>query len=98
MLSDPETQDLLHSRQTYDMLIIDGAYPECAMGLAHHFGAPYIYINTVGFYIGSLSLAGNPAPYSFTPFLGNELLLVLHTHNTNNFTNRFLAGYSKITY
>lgn len=28
-----------------------------------------MYINTVGFYTGSLSLAGNPAPYSVTPFL-----------------------------
>lgn len=28
-----------------------------------------MYINTVAFYAGSLTLAGNPAPYSITPFL-----------------------------
>ncbi|XP_067011774.2 UDP-glucosyltransferase 2 [Anabrus simplex] len=69
-LSDPETQELLHSGRNFDLLILDGAYPECALGLAHHFRAPYMYINTVGFYMGTLSLAGNPAPYAVTPFFG----------------------------
>lgn len=57
-------------QNTFDLLILDGAYPECAVGLAYHFRAPFIYINTVGFYTGSLSQAGNPAPYSVTPYLG----------------------------
>ena len=53
-----------------DLIVLDGAYPECALGLVYRFSAPFIYINTVGFYTGSLSLAGNPAPYSVTPFFG----------------------------
>lgn len=67
---------MIRSRRNFDLLVFDGAFPECVMGLAHHYGAPYMYINTVGFYIGSLSLSGNPAPYSFTPFLGK-----LHNHD-----------------
>ncbi|XP_076274571.1 UDP-glycosyltransferase family 50 member B3 isoform X2 [Rhynchophorus ferrugineus] len=69
LLSDPETQSLMYSGQRYDLLILDGAYPECAMGFVHFYKAPFIYINTVGMYVGSLSTAGNPTAYSVTPFL-----------------------------
>ncbi|XP_050299754.1 UDP-glycosyltransferase UGT5 isoform X2 [Anthonomus grandis grandis] len=68
-LSDPETKEFLHSGLKFDLLILDGAYPECAMGFVHFFNAPFIYINTVGMYTGSLSIAGNPTPYSVIPFL-----------------------------
>lgn len=51
----------------FDLLILDGAYPECALGLAHRLGAPYMFVNTVGFYTTTMSLAGNPSPYSVTP-------------------------------
>ncbi|KAK7865317.1 hypothetical protein R5R35_007400 [Gryllus longicercus] len=71
LLSDPETWALVRSRPRPDLLVLDGAYPECALGLAHRLRpAPFIYLNTVGFYTGSLSLAGNPAPFALTPFLG----------------------------
>lgn len=78
LLSDPETQDFLDQRRKFDLLILDGAYPECALGFAHHFNAPFMYINTVGFYTGSLSLAGNPVPYAVTPFLS-----LAYTDNMN---------------
>lgn len=71
-MSDPETVEFLGSRRTYDLIIMDGAYPECSMVLAHRFGAPYMYLNTVAFYTGSLSAAGNPAPYSVTPFFARS--------------------------
>ncbi|KAJ8915904.1 hypothetical protein NQ315_015518 [Exocentrus adspersus] len=73
LLSDTETKDFLYSRHRFDLLILDGAYPECALGFVHHFNAPFIYINTVGFYTGSISLGGNPTPYSVTPFLALSL-------------------------
>lgn len=52
-----------------DLIVLDGAFPECALGFVHYFKVPFIYINTVGFHTFSLSLAGNPTPYSITPFL-----------------------------
>ncbi|XP_053694505.1 UDP-glucosyltransferase 2 [Sabethes cyaneus] len=64
-LEDKETMDLLGRK--FDLLILDGAYPECALGLAYRLGTPYMYINTVGFYTGTMSLAGNPSPYSTNP-------------------------------
>lgn len=45
-----------------------------------------MYINTVAFYTGSLSLAGNPTPYSVTPFLAlpytDSMNLLQRTMNT----------------
>ncbi|XP_058824919.1 UDP-glucosyltransferase 2 [Topomyia yanbarensis] len=64
-LEDKEAMDLLGRK--FDLLILDGAYPECALGLAYRLGAPYMYINTVGFFTGTMSLAGNPSPYSTNP-------------------------------
>lgn len=65
MLNDAETKNLLNRH--FDLVILDGAFPECAVSLVHAFRAPFMLINTVGLYTGSLSLAGNPAPYSTTP-------------------------------
>ncbi|XP_056630898.1 UDP-glucosyltransferase 2 [Diorhabda sublineata] len=78
LLSDPETQDFLEEKHHFDLLILDGAYPECALGFVHHFNVPFMYINTVGFYTGSLSIAGNPTPYAVTPFLS-----LAYTDNMN---------------
>lgn len=65
MLNDAETKNLLNRH--FDLVILDGAFPECAVSLVHVFRVPFMMINTVGLYTGSLSLAGNPAPYSTTP-------------------------------
>lgn len=65
MLNDAETKNLLNRH--FDLVILDGAFPECAVSLVYTFRAPFMLINTVGLYTGSLSLAGNPAPYSTTP-------------------------------
>lgn len=86
LLSDAETKDLLSSSQIFDLLILDGAYPECALGFVKRYKAPFMYINTVGFYTGSLSVAGNPTPYSVTPFLSrpftDSMSFVQRTTNT----------------
>lgn len=58
LLDDHETKDLMNS--TFDLLILDGAFPECALGLQYKFNVPFMYINTVGFYTGSTSLSGSP--------------------------------------
>lgn len=69
LLSDEETKYFLRSGHRFDLIVMDGAYPECSLGFAHHFRAPFMYVNTVGFYMGSVSVAGSPTPYSVTPFL-----------------------------
>lgn len=79
-MSDTEIKELIRSKLTYDLFIVDGAYPECSLALANHFKTPYMFINTVGFHTASLSLAGNPTPYSVTPFFSQPL-----TDNMNLF-------------
>uniref|UniRef100_A0A1B6KXZ3 UDP-glucuronosyltransferase n=1 Tax=Graphocephala atropunctata TaxID=36148 RepID=A0A1B6KXZ3_9HEMI len=64
--TDPASQLLLSRR--VDLLVLDGAFPECTLALVHHFHAPFIYLNTVAFYSNQFSLAGNPTMYSTTPF------------------------------
>ncbi|GAB0092737.1 UDP-glucuronosyltransferase [Sergentomyia squamirostris] len=65
MYSDAETKDLMNRH--FDLVILDGAFPECALGMVYKYRVPFMFVNTVGFYMGSLSLAGNPVPYSVTP-------------------------------
>ncbi|CAD0197668.1 unnamed protein product [Chrysodeixis includens] len=69
-LSDPETRSFLRSGRTFDLAILDGTYPECALGLVYKFKVPFMYINTVGFYTMPLSISGSPTPFSVTPFFG----------------------------
>ncbi|XP_075168451.1 UDP-glycosyltransferase family 50 member B3 [Haematobia irritans] len=65
MLEDAETQALMN--RNFDLAILDGAFPECALGMVYQYKIPFMYMNTVGFYTGSLSVSGNPAPLSITP-------------------------------
>lgn len=64
-MNDAETRELLNRQ--FDLVVLDGAFPECALAMVYTFKVPFIYINTVGFYMGSISLAGNPSPYSVSP-------------------------------
>ncbi|XP_077300343.1 UDP-glycosyltransferase family 50 member B3 [Arctopsyche grandis] len=89
-LDDHETKDFMDSKRRYDLMIIDGAFPECAYGLVYHFKIPYMLINTVAFYPFSLSRAGSPTPHSVTPFLGKPLTdnmnIIERTFNTICYT------------
>ncbi|CRK91551.1 CLUMA_CG005208, isoform A [Clunio marinus] len=71
LLDDHETKDLMNSK--FNLLILDGAFPECALGLQYKYKVPFMYINTVGYYTGSTSLSGSPAPYSITPHFTQAL-------------------------
>lgn len=86
LLSDIEIKEFLGSGHAFDLAVLDGAFPECALGFTYHFKVPFMYINTVGFYTGSLSLAGNPVPYSITPFLArpftDNMNILERAHNT----------------
>ncbi|CAH4031734.1 unnamed protein product [Pieris brassicae] len=71
-LNDYETRSFLRSGRTYDLIILDGAYPECALGIVYRQKVPFMYINTVGFYSGPTSISGSPAPYSVTPIFAKS--------------------------
>lgn len=85
-------------RGAFDLIILDGAYPECTVGLAYHFRVPFIYVNTVGFYTGSLSMAGNPTLYSVTPYFGLALSDNMHLLQrlTNSAYHLCLAAFHSV--
>lgn len=76
----------LHQPRKFDLIIMDGVYPECSVGLAYFYKIPFMYINTVAFYTGSITLAGSPAPFSVTPFVSqpftDNMNLLQRTLNT----------------
>lgn len=59
--------------EKFHLAILDGAFPECALGIVHELSLPFMYINTVGFYTGSLAVAGNPIVYATTPHVFTAL-------------------------
>lgn len=67
------------------MLILDGAYPDCAFAYVHASRAPFMYINTVGYYMGNIGMAGNPSPFSVTPVLfgtyTDQMNFIQRVHN-----------------
>lgn len=56
------------AHEKFDLILVNGMISQCAYGLIHHFGAPYIYITTMP---ASSPLAkgttGNNFPSSFVP-------------------------------
>ncbi|XP_066588417.1 UDP-glucosyltransferase 2 [Prorops nasuta] len=57
----------------WDVAVLDGAYPECLLGILHGQDIPTIMLNTVALYSGSTSRQGNPAPWSLTPYFGKAI-------------------------
>ncbi|KOC60367.1 2-hydroxyacylsphingosine 1-beta-galactosyltransferase [Habropoda laboriosa] len=60
-----------HAR--WDVAVLDGAYPECLLGILHGEDVPTVMLNTVALYSGSISLQGNPSPWSVTPYFGKSV-------------------------
>lgn len=73
---------------------MDGAYPECSTGFVHFYKIPFMYINTVGFYTGSLTMAGNPAPYSVTPFVSQPYTDFMNLKERTLNSLWYVASYS----
>ncbi|XP_076172011.1 UDP-glycosyltransferase family 50 member B3 [Ptiloglossa arizonensis] len=57
-------------RARWDIAVLDGAYPECLLGVLHGENVPTIMLNTVALYSGSMGRQGNPSPWSVTPYFG----------------------------
>ncbi|KAG5324098.1 CGT galactosyltransferase, partial [Acromyrmex heyeri] len=60
-----------HAR--WDVAVLDGAYPECMLGILHGENVPTIMLNTVALYSGSIMRQGNPSPWSVTPYFGKAI-------------------------
>ncbi|XP_073816630.1 UDP-glycosyltransferase UGT5-like [Musca autumnalis] len=84
------TDELLTQR--FHLAIVDGAFPECALGIVHRLGLPFMFINTVGFYTGSLAMAGNPIAYAVTPHVFTALTETMHLwQRVENYVTHLIA-------
>ncbi|KZC13493.1 PREDICTED: UDP-glucuronosyltransferase 2C1 [Dufourea novaeangliae] len=59
-------------RARWDVAVVDGAFPECLLGVLHRENVPTIMLNTVALYSGSIGRQGNPSPWSVTPYFGKS--------------------------
>ncbi|XP_031786686.1 UDP-glucuronosyltransferase 2A3 isoform X2 [Nasonia vitripennis] len=57
----------------WDVVVVDGAYPECLLGILHDQHLPTIMLNTVALYSGSIARQGNPSPWAIRPYFGKAL-------------------------
>ncbi|XP_011501450.1 PREDICTED: UDP-glucuronosyltransferase 2C1-like [Ceratosolen solmsi marchali] len=60
-------------RAHWDIVVIDGAFPECLLGILHDQDVPTIMLNTVALYSGSIVRQGNPSPWAIRPYFGKAL-------------------------
>ncbi|KAK0163595.1 hypothetical protein PV327_007261 [Microctonus hyperodae] len=56
----------------WDVAVLDGAFPECLLGILYHENVPTMLLNTVALYSGSISRQGNPSPWSLIPYFGKD--------------------------
>ncbi|XP_011193318.1 UDP-glycosyltransferase UGT5 [Zeugodacus cucurbitae] len=67
VLDSPAVQELLHSDEHFDLLILEPLRNEPLFGFAEHFKAPIIGISTYGMDPHLDEYVGNISPLSFTP-------------------------------
>ncbi|XP_043284811.1 UDP-glycosyltransferase UGT5-like [Venturia canescens] len=60
-------------RSRWDVVVLDGAYPECLLGILHGENLPTMMLNTVALYSGSIARQGNPGLWSINPYFGKGL-------------------------
>nr|QPA18368.1 UDP-gluconosyltransferase [Trialeurodes vaporariorum] len=68
ILSTTQLQDLINSKDTYDLIIGDlGFYQPCLAAFAHKFRAPLIDFASLPARTFTLAFSGNPHPFSYVP-------------------------------
>ncbi|XP_034947118.1 UDP-glucuronosyltransferase-like [Chelonus insularis] len=66
----PDANENYQADTSWDVAILDGAFPECLLGILHGENVPTMMLNTVALYSGSIARQGNPSPWSIVPYFG----------------------------
>ncbi|XP_030747028.1 2-hydroxyacylsphingosine 1-beta-galactosyltransferase-like [Sitophilus oryzae] len=66
-LKHPEVQELLHSNEKFDAVILEQFMSDALTVLAHHYNAPLIVFSTIGPNRWVNNLVANPEPASYVP-------------------------------
>ena len=67
VLSNEQVQQLIHSEEKFDAVIVEQFLNDGQKALATHFGAPLIVLSTIGGNFWVNTLVGNPAPPAYVP-------------------------------
>uniref|UniRef100_A0A1Y9HAI0 Uncharacterized protein n=1 Tax=Anopheles farauti TaxID=69004 RepID=A0A1Y9HAI0_9DIPT len=66
-LTSPEVQKLLHSDETFDLLVLEVFLDDAFLGFADRFNCPVVGMSTFGASTWVNSLTGSPQPLSYVP-------------------------------
>ena len=66
-LAEEPMQNLMKSKEKYDIIIVENFFSECFLGYAHIFKAPVVQISTFAGTEDQADIVGNPTPYSYIP-------------------------------
>nr|UEN71109.1 UDP-glucosyltransferase 50C7 [Meteorus pulchricornis] len=66
----PDASGYNNSILRWDVVVLDGSFPECLLGILYDENVPTMMLNTVALYSGSISRQGNPSPWSLVPYFG----------------------------
>lgn len=91
LLKDTNVQKLLHSNQTFDLVLQEFWSGESLMALASHFKAPLVIFCTTGASEWTNHLVFNPAPFSYVPhsFSGFSTKMTLWERLRNFFLHSY---------
>jgi glucuronosyltransferase len=67
VLAEQPVQELIHSDEHFDLVIMAAFYVDCFLGFAHKFKAPVVQLSPFGGPQYLADVVGNPNPYAFVP-------------------------------
>ncbi|XP_018334023.2 UDP-glucuronosyltransferase 2B15-like [Agrilus planipennis] len=86
VVTHPSFKTLIHSNETFDLIIFERFMNEALFGLSHRFNAPYIVLSTIGYSRWTIEMAGNPGYTAYIPDLylhyASSMTLWQRFHNT----------------
>ncbi|XP_055384245.1 UDP-glucosyltransferase 2-like [Condylostylus longicornis] len=94
MLYEPAVQQLLHSNETFDLIILEIFANEAHLGFAAKFNAPIVGISAFGANIWNSDMVGNPSPPSYIP--NHFVQLTDHMNLFERIKNLFVVIFERI--
>ncbi|XP_055910483.1 UDP-glycosyltransferase UGT5-like [Eupeodes corollae] len=84
-LSESSVQELLASREKFDVVVCEVFVTDALFGIAEHFNAPLIGVSTFGARLWNTDLVGSPTPLSYMPsdFLPHSQHMTLYQRIEN---------------
>ncbi|KAK7865224.1 hypothetical protein R5R35_003935 [Gryllus longicercus] len=66
-LADPKLKTLIHSKEKFDLVLLEGFVGDCLIGFAHRFNAPLVQMSAFHGAVWMGDWVGNPSPPAYVP-------------------------------